>query len=69
MSYRKVIENILHDKYVSDSKSLGNTVDKVKKNKWKCEGSFKKDSFKWYSNIPTRENTKTAISNELTHLN
>ena len=65
MSYPKVIQNILQDKYVSDSKSRGNTVEEVKKLKWKCEESFKKGSFKWYFNTPTWENT--ATSNELTH--
>lgn len=42
MSYLKVIQNILHDKYVRDSKSRGNSVEEIKKLKWKCEESFKK---------------------------
>ena len=53
MNYPKIIENILHNKYLGDSKSGGSTIGEVKILKQKCEEFFKKCCFKWHSNIPT----------------
>ena len=70
LAYPKVIENISDNMYVDDLTSGGNTVGEVEILKQKCEELFKKGGFnlhKWYSYIPSLENTRTTTSSELTY--
>ena len=70
MNYPKVIENISDDMYVEDLTFGGNTVGEIEILKQKHEELFKKGGFnfhKWYSNIPSVENTKATTSSELTY--
>ena len=63
-NYPKVVENISADMYVDDLTSTDDTGE-AEILKQKCEELFKKDGFnlyKWHSNIPSQENTKTTTS-------